>query len=151
MALLSNHALDIPVSEPDLCLILGYLATPDRVGLIEAQIPEEKCFIFEREFPGAPYFPITQGHTAGGNLMKQGCQLRIYFNNIDNCPAVLKPFLGAGVGAYVKRINKGRFVEKIVRYYGFSFGRDQDYQAIEYAVHRLHPYCFDNFIRGYNL
>lgn len=151
MSLLSNRALDISVPEKDLCLILGYLATPDRIGLIEAQIPEEKGFIFEREFPNAPYFPITQGETTGGNVMKQGCQLRIYFNNIRNCPQVLIPFLGVGTGSYVKRINKGKFVEKVVRDYGFSFGEYQDVAAIRDAIRKHHPHLMDEFEKGYNL
>ena len=133
------------------CLILGYLAAPNRVGLIEAQIPEEKGFIFEREYPNSPYFPITQGSTTGGNLMKQGCQLRIYFNNIDNCPDVLIPFLGVGTHSYIKRINKGKFVEKITKNYGFSFGEHQDASEIRNAVLRIHPNFISYFDRGYKL
>ncbi len=151
MSLLSNRALDINVNESDFCLILGYLATPNRVGLIEAQIPEEKGFIFEREYPNAPYFPITQGSTTGGNLMKQGCQLRIYLNNIDNCPDVLIPFLGVGTGSYVKRINKGKFVERITKNYGFSFGDHQDANEIRNAVSRIHPNYISQFDIGFNL
>lgn len=152
MALLSGRALDINVSEDDFCLILGYLASPDRIGLIEAQIPEEKSFIFEREFPGAPYFPIKQGMTTGGNLMKQGCQLRIYFNNIDNCPKVLLPFLGVGVGRHVKRINKGKFVEKVVKHYGFRFGpQQQNARAVRQAIVKHHPTKTHLFDQGLQL
>ena len=151
MPLLSDRAFDIPVSDQDLCLILGYLAAPGRIGLIEAQIPEDKRDLFEREFPNAPYFPITQGITTGGNVMKQGCQLRIYFNNIRHCPDVLTPFLGVGNGAYVKRINKGKFVEKLVRYYGFSFGDRQNVAAIHDAVRRHHPRFMNEFERGFSL
>lgn len=39
MALLGHSALDINVSEEDFCLILGYLCSPNRIWLIEAQIP----------------------------------------------------------------------------------------------------------------
>ena len=83
--------------------------------------------------------------------MKQGCQLRIYFNNIRNCPKVLSPFLGVGTGSYVKRINKGGFVEKVVRDYGFAFGEYQDVSAICDAVRRRHPQLMDEFEKGYNL
>lgn len=55
MALLGPRALDIEVSTADFCLILGYLCSPGRIGLIEAQIPEEKAFMFEREFPDEEY------------------------------------------------------------------------------------------------
>lgn len=151
MALLGHNALDVNVSEEDFCLILGYLCSPNRIGLIEAQIPEEKSFKFEAEFPNEPYFPITQGETSGGKVMKQGCQLRIYFNNIDNCPSVLLPFLGVGTGSYVKRINKGKFVEKIVKNYGFSFGNYQDVNAITAEVQKRHPNNIDKFYEGYNL
>lgn len=151
MALLGSRALDIDVTTEDLCLILGYMCSPGRVGLIEAQIPEEKAFMFDREFPGEPYYPITQGETTGGNTMKQGCQLRIYFSNIKNCPAVLFPYLKEGVGAYVKRINRGKFIEKIIKNYGFCFGKRQDVVAIRAIVARLHPAYIADFDRGYNL
>lgn len=151
MALLGPRALDIEVSTADFCLILGYLCSPGRIGLIEAQIPEEKASAFESEFPGKEYYPITKGITTGGDPMKRSHQLRIYFNNINNCPAVLLPFLGEGNSGYVKRINKGRFVEKIVRDYGFHFGKHQNVTAIRALVSRLHPANLADFDRGYNL
>lgn len=151
MPLLSSRALDIDVNIADFCLILGYLCAPGRVGLIEAQIPQEKAFAFEREFPNEEYYPITQGKTLGGHTMKRSHQLRIYFNNINNCPAALSPFLGKGNASYVKRINKGKFVEKIVKNYGFQFGEYQDVSAIRAIVARLHPANIADFDRGYNL
>ena len=151
MSVLGRNAKDINVGVADLCLILGYLATPNRIGLIEAQIPEDKAFLFERDFPDAPYYPIKQGETSGGNLMKQGCQLRIYLNNIYNCPSILIPYLGVGVGKSVKRINKGRFVESIVKNYGFSFGENQSTSVIRNAVLARHPANIIDFDRGYNL
>ena len=84
MPLLGPRAHDIEVNTADFCLILGYLCSPGRIGIIEAQIPEEKAFIFEREFPNEEYYPITQGETTGGYSMKRSHQLRIYFNNINN-------------------------------------------------------------------
>ena len=151
MPLLGTRAHDIEVNTADFCLILGYLCSPGRIGIIEAQIPEEKAFMFEREFPNEEYYPITQGETTGGYSMKRSHQLRIYFNNINNCPAVLRPFLGEGNTSYVKRINKGMFVEKIVRDYCFHFGEYQDVTAIRAAVSRLHPANVADFDRGYNL
>jgi hypothetical protein len=151
MSILGRNALDINVGDADLCLILGYLASPGRVGYIEAQIPEDKVFLFEREFPNEPYYPIKQGETTGGYLMKQGCQLRIYFNNIDNCPAILRQYLGEGTGNYIKRINKGKFVERAVQYYGFSFGDRQSIAAIRAAVQEKYPEYMDDFEAGYNL
>lgn len=73
MGLLGSRALDIDVCDADLCLILGYLCSPGRIGLIEAQIPEDKVFQFKREFPNEEFYPITQGITSGGQTMKRGC------------------------------------------------------------------------------
>ena len=151
MSLLGDRASDIDVTIGDFCLILGYLSTPGRVGLIEAQIPEEKAFMFEREFPGEPYYPITQGETTGGNTMKQGCQLRIYLNNVRNCPTVLAPHLKVGVGRYVRRINRGKFIETIVKNYGFRFGEYQNVADIRAEVLRHHSANIADFDRGYNL
>jgi hypothetical protein len=151
MSILAQNAKDIFLSDSDLCLVLGYLATPNRIGYVEAQIPEDKVHVFLREFPDSPYYPIKQGSTSGGRMMKQGCQLRIYFNNINNCPAVLSPFLGVGTGSFVKRINKGKFVERIVKNYGFSFGQAQSPIAIRNAVYSAFPYNKNNFDTGFNL
>ncbi|HPA60899.1 MAG TPA: hypothetical protein PLO90_00155 [Clostridia bacterium] len=84
-------------------------------------------------------------------MMKQGSQLRIYLNNIDNCPQSLKPYLGVGTGRFVKRINKGKFVEKIVKYYGFMFGDHQNSTEIRHAVMRHHPSKTIYFDKGYSL
>ena len=151
MGILGDRALDINVSEKDLCLILGYLATPGRVGFIEAQIPEEKVGLFNKAYPNQEYYPITQGETSNGNVMKQGMQFRIYFNNINNCPPILRSFLGEGNGTYVKRINKGKFIEKIIEKYGFCFGHVQDEKVIRKQVLRYHPQYIDFFDEGYNL
>lgn len=151
MSVLGRNAKDIDIGVADFCLILGYLATPNRIGLIEAQIPEDKVFLFERNFPDSPYYPIKQGETKSGNLMKQGCQLRVYFNNIDNCPPILLPYLGVGVGKSVKRINKGKFVERMVKIYGFAFGESQSATAIRAAVLTRHPAHIIDFDRGYRL
>ena len=86
-------------------------------------------------------------HTAQYKCMKATA----YFNNTNNCPSVLLPFLGEGNTRYVKRINKGKFVEKIVRDYGFHFGEYQNVPAIRAIVSRLHPTNLADFDRGYNL
>lgn len=151
MSILSKNAQDISLLNSELCLVLGYLASPGRIGLIEAQIPEDKAHVFLRDFPNAPYYPIKQGETTGGYIMKQGCQLRIYINNIDNCPSVLLPYLGVGTGKSVKRINKGKFVERIVKEYGFSFGFDQSILNIRNAVETAFPNNINEFEQGYNL
>ena len=151
MGILGPRALDINVSDRDFCHILGYLATPGRVGFIEAQIPEDRVYEFTRAYPGQEYYPITQGETSGGNTMKQGCQFRIYFDRIRNCPEVLEPFLGQGNSAYVKRINKGAFIEKIVEHYGFNFGHSQNPADIRRRVEVRYPMHVDAFDAGYNI
>lgn len=151
MGILSDRAQDIIVSEADFCYILGYLASPGRVGFIEAQIPEDKIQLFKNEYPGQEYYPITQGETSGGNTMKQGIQFRIYFNNINNCPSVLLPYLGEGNTGYVKRINKGKFIEKIIEKYGFKFGHYQDAKTIRDNIIKYHPLNINDFDRGYKM
>lgn len=151
MGVLGSRALDIIVSERELCLILGYLASPGRIGLIEAQIPEDKSLEFERAYPGVQYYPITQGITTGGHQKKQGHQFRIYLNNTRNCPTVLIPYLKEGLGSSVNRINRGKFIEKIIENYNFVFGEIQDSNAIRNAVLARHPRYINEFDAGFRL
>ena len=51
MSLLGSRASDIIVSTSDLCLILGYMCSPGRVGLIEAQIPKKRALCLKENFP----------------------------------------------------------------------------------------------------
>lgn len=85
------------------------------------------------------------------SVVLEGCQFRIYFNNTRNCPAVLNQYLGAGNNSYVRRINKGAFIEKIIEEYGFRFGEIQDVARIRNAVMSRHPSYIAEFDRGYNL
>lgn len=151
MGILGSRALNINVDDDDFCFILGYLATPGRVGLVEAQIPEDRVSVFERAYPGQDYYVITQGETSGGNTMKQGCQFRIYFDRIRNCPSVLSPYLGEGNSSYVKRINKGAFIEDIVEHFGFQFGTYQDVNRIRNCVMERFPMHITNFDAGFNI
>lgn len=151
MGILGSRALDIVVSERDLCLILGYLASPGRIGQIEAQVPEDKSLEFERGYPGVQYYPITRGTTRGGHENKQGHQFRIYLNNIRNCPTVLIPYLMKGTGSYVKRISRGKFIEKIIENYNFVFGEIQNCNAIRNAVLARHPQYINDFDTGFRL
>ena len=48
---LTSRALDISASEEELCFILGYLATPNRIKYIEAQVPYGKETKFENAYP----------------------------------------------------------------------------------------------------
>ena len=149
MGILGARASDIDMTDEELCEVLGYLATPGRIGYIEAQIPEDRAWEFENEYPGQAYYPIVQGYTTGGNMMKQGCQFRIYFNNIYNYPQVLEGNFGQGTGAYVARINKGAFIEKIILRYGFQFGHLQNPNLIRQKVIYSFPQYEQAFNRGY--
>jgi len=68
MALLGHNALDINVSEEDFCLILGYLCSPNRIGLIEAQIPEEKGLTLKLSFQTSLISPLLKEKQAEERL-----------------------------------------------------------------------------------
>ena len=154
MSTLGGRAGDIIFSNNnDFFEVIGYLASPRRVGFFEAEVPSngrEKAF--EKKYPGQSYRQITQGVTSGGNPMKYGVQYRIYLNSIENCPQTLKSHLRDGRD-YAARINKSEFVEKLVEKYGFKFGYGvvQDSAHIRAIVSANYPLYLADFDRGYNL
>ena len=91
---LTNRAMDIETTEKELCLILGYLATPDRIKYIEAQVPYGKEETFGRAYPGQRYdeMKITSD--------KQSYQFRIILNYNGNCPEPLRQALTIGGGSF---------------------------------------------------
>lgn len=152
MSFLGKNAQDIMATAPELCLILGYLAKQGRIVSIDAEIPEDRVTEFQTAFPGSEFMPITQGETANGNVMKQGCQFRINICNLDSCPMILANNIGAGRGRNISgRINKGAFVEKLVVNYAFKFGSLQDPLAIRSAVLYFHPSNIADFDKGFSL
>jgi len=46
MSILVKNMKDIILNDADLHLVLGYMATPNYVGYIEAQIPEDRVHVF---------------------------------------------------------------------------------------------------------
>ncbi len=143
---LTNRALDIATSEAELCFILGYLATPNRIKYIEAQVPYGKESMFENAYPGQNYdeMKITSD--------KQSFQFRIILNYNGNCPSALAAALTSGGGAFYNNcISRGRFIEKIINEYGFEFFNAPNEAVIRNLVARRHPGYIQEFDDGYNV
>lgn len=137
-------------SDDELFEVIGYLAKPGRLVGIWAEIPnDDREADFKRLFPGQPYMPITMNITPSGRPSKFSPQFRINLGNMTNCPAILRPAIGKGLGnAIVGRINKSKFVVQLVHYFGFQFGDTQDVSKIKNLVD---AYGYINaFNRGYN-
>lgn len=137
-------------SDDELFEVVGYLAKPGRLAGIWAEIPnDDRETDFKRLFPGQTYMPITLTTTTGGQPSKYSPQFRINLGDMTNCPAILKPAIGKGLGAsVVGRINKSKFVVQLVHFFGFQFGNTQNISAIR---NKVAEYGYTNaFNRGYN-
>lgn len=137
-------------NDEELFEVIGYLARPGRLAGIWAEIPDDsREQDFKRLFPGQTYMPITLTTTSGGQPSKYSPQFRINLASMKNCPAILQPAIGKGLGsAVVGRINKSKFVVQLVHFFGFQFGNTQDVSAIR---NKVAAYGFMNaFDRGYN-
>ena len=137
-------------SDDELFEVVGYLAKPGRLAGIWAEIPnDDREADFKRLFPGQPYMPITMNITPSGRPSKFSPQFRINLGDMTNCPAILKPAIGKGLGkAIVGRINKSKFVVQLVHYFGFQFGDTQNVSTIKNIVT---GYGYTKaFNRGYN-
>lgn len=142
---LTNRALDIECSEQDLCYILGYLATPNRIHYIEAQVPYGKEYIFENAYPGQHYEHMRPTSD------KQSFQLRIIMNYNGNCPDIIWNVLSDGAGGCNNCISRGRFVERLVNEYGFDFFQNIDGNQVRRIVAMKHPTFLKDFEEGYNI
>lgn len=137
-------------SDEELFEVVGYLAKPGRLAGIWAEIPnDDREDDFKRLFPGQQYMPITMTTTSGGLPSKFSPQFRINLGDISNCPAILEPVIGKGLGSsVVGRINKSKFVVQLVHFFGFQFGSTQNVSAIKKMVAE---YGYTKaFNRGYN-
>lgn len=137
-------------SDDELFEVVGYLAKPGRIAGIWAEIPnDDRETDFKRLFPGQHYLPITMNTTSGGLPSKFSPQLRINLGDMTNCPAILKPAIGKGLGStIVGRINKSKFVVQLVHFFGFKFGDKQDVSVIR---NKVAEYGFTKaFKRGFN-
>lgn len=137
-------------SDDELFEVVGYLAKQGRLAGIWAEIPsDDREADFNRLFPGQPYMPITMTTTPSGRPSKFSPQFRINLADIKNCPAILIPAIGKGLGtSIVERINKSKFVVQLVHFFGFQFGNTQDVSAIK---NKVEEYGYTKaFNRGYN-
>ena len=137
-------------SDDELFEVVGYLAKPGRLAGIWAEIPNDDREVdFKRLFPGQPYMPITMTTTSGGLPSKFSPQFRINLGDMTNCPAILRPAIGKGLGtSIVGRINKSKFVVQLVHFFGFRFGDTQNIAAIK---NKVAEYGYTKaFNRGYN-
>lgn len=148
-SLIGERAQTIAVaSEEEMFELVGYMAAMGRVGSIEAEIPKDgRDAVFEKLFPNQTYRPIELGNTPSGLPNKLSPQFRINFNNLRNCPHVLKANMGKGNGSCVGRINKSKFVLDIVQNYGFRFGDHQNVTVIR-EIARQKGYL-ESFERGF--
>jgi hypothetical protein len=137
-------------SDDELFEVVGYLAKPGRLAGIWAEIPsDDREADFKRLFPRQPYMPITMTTTPSGRPSKFSPQFRINLANITNCPDILIPAIGKGLGSsIVGRINKSKFVVQLVHFFGFQFGDMQNISAIK---NKVAEYGYTRaFNRGYN-
>lgn len=143
---LTERAMDIETSEKELCYILGYLATPNRIKYIEAQVPYGKERMFINAYPGSNYDAMKSTSD------KQSFQFRIILNYNGNCPTALKNALTSGGGPFYKNcISRGRFIERIINEYGFVFFDPQNPIIIRNEVARKHTSFVQDFDDGYNV
>ena len=138
-------------NDDELFEVIGYLAKPGRLAGIWAAIPNDgREADFRRMFPGQTYMPITNTTTSGGHAAKFAPQFRINLSDMSNCPPVLRPAIGKGLGAaVVGRINKSKFVVQLVHFFGFQFGNQQDVTKIRNAVSKYG--YMNSFNRGFNV
>ena len=137
-------------SDDELFEVVGYLARPGRLAGIWAEIPnDDREADFKRLFPRQPYMPITMTTTPSGRPSKFSPQFRINLADMKNCPAILIPAIGKGLGSsIVGRINKSKFVVQLVHFFGFQFG---DMQNVSDIKNKVAEYGFTKaFNRGYN-
>ena len=137
-------------SDDELFEVVGYLAKPGRLAGIWAEIPsDDREADFKRLFPRQPYMPITMTTTPSGRPSKFSPQFRINLANMTNCPDILIPAIGKGLGSsIVGRINKSKFVVQLVHFFGFQFGDMQNISAIK---NKVAEYGYTRaFNRGYN-
>lgn len=130
--LVGRRAKGVPVtSESETFEIVGYLSSPNRLLSIEAEVPtDERENLFRQEFPDQKYRPIEMKETPCGAPNKLNPQFRLNLADVTNCPKALASAIRAGSGSCAARVNRSGFVYELVKEYGFTFGNEQDVDAI---------------------
>jgi hypothetical protein len=106
---------------------IGYLAIPGVIGAIEATVPKGKKKQFCDEYVGkySEEYPYEAD--------KFGKQFRIYLNDTEGCPESLRNQLD---GTYGNRINNTKFIDELVKVYGFRFTRERQNDKLIFAMVR---------------
>lgn len=131
-------------SKKDQLEAIGYLACPGVVARIEAMVPENRLDKFKKKYEGKytseyPYI-VKEGS-------KFGDQLRLYLNDNDGCPSVLREHLDATYGV---RINDTSFISFLVMTFGFVITNGpQDCEKIKEQAKFLEPEEYEWFLKGY--
>lgn len=114
--LVGGGAQTIPMSLQEIFEVCGYIANRDNGVRISAIVPQDgiRDREFERRYPSQPYFAVREES-------KFSTQYQIYIGDTENCPKVLKPYIGAG-----NLISRTGFAEDLVDLYGARFGSEQD-------------------------
>lgn len=121
-------------SDEDFYEAIGYIAK--NVSAIEVQIAEFKVEAFEEMF-GKGINPYI--HKSGDI----GSRFRICFERTENIPKILEDCLSED-----GRITKSLFIEKLIKFFGFKFGTEQNVEEIrKIAVSNGFE---TEFTRGYN-
>lgn len=143
-SIFGNVAEDICFKDTvDLCYALGYILRNNKK--FDAEIPVDSSIVQQIR----PNYPIQNGYTSGGNLMKRAPQLRIYFHSTVNMPLSLKARLQ---NDDKMRITGSLFVEACL-HLGFIHGKFQDEELIKEVIAEI--FVNDNereaFFNGYSM
>ncbi len=124
-SIFGNVAEDICFKDTiDLCYALGYILRNNKK--FDAEIPVDSSIVQQIR----PNYPIQNGYTSGGNLMKRAPQLRIYFHSTVNMPSSLKERLQQDDKM---RITGSLFVEACL-HLDFIHGKIQDEGLIKEVI-----------------
>lgn len=124
-SIFGHRAEDIEFDNPErIFYCLGFIVNHCR--RFEFEIPEERTQTYGS-------YPIANGLTSGGYVMKQTNQYRIYFNELNNMPPELCSRLQNDNN---KRITGSRFIEACY-YLGFVAGSYQDSRNILMNIQSL--------------
>lgn len=142
-------SLDFQNNE-ELFEVIGYLAKPNVIQGIWAEIPASVYNEFQKVFPEETLMRITEGKTEKGMSNKFGVQCRLNLGYINNCPSILIPRLTKGFGAkIINRLNCTLFALQLVKFFGFHFGNEKPNVLEIQKIANDYGYL-NEFNKGYN-